>query len=250
MVICVENLNKTFYKDGKKVEAVKNVSFSIEAGESVGLIGESGSGKSTLANLIAGFEKADSGKIQFMGKDITKDKKRKENRKKMQMVFQNPILSFQPRCRVIDGISDGIRYIENISKADCQQRVVEILKLVGLSSEYLYKRCNNLSGGQCQRVAIARAMIANPKLVINDEVTSALDVASQAQILSLFSKLKQTMQTSYLFISHDIAVVSCLCDKVMVMKDGQIIENGDTMTVLNNPQEEYTKQLIKAVTRI
>lgn len=247
-ILEVKSLNKTFIRGRQKFVAVDDVTFKIMEGECLGLIGESGSGKSTIANLITGLIKETKGEIFFLGEKINEksSKKNKVVMKKMQMVFQNPIMSFNPRLNVIDSICEGLRYYTKKSKSEMRQLAYEALEMVGLKKEYATKYLSELSGGQCQRVAIARAMIIRPKLIICDEVTSALDVSVQAQIIKLLDKLKKELNISYLFISHDLAVVSSICDRTMVMKDGIIVEEGITMDVINNPKNTYTKNLIKS----
>jgi len=231
------------------VVAVNNVSFSIEEGECVGIIGESGSGKTTLASLIAGFERPDSGKIIFQGKRLYCGQSRtaRNQRRNMQVVFQHSASSFQPRSTVLDGVCDGIRYKESAGTAQMRDRAAKALYQVGIPESYFQKKCCELSGGECQRVAIARAISGGPQLILLDEVTSALDVSIQAQIMHLLHDLQHEMSMSYLFISHDIAVVAGLCDKILVLKNGCIIEAGTPRDILHNPKEEYTKQLMLSV---
>ena len=165
----------------------------------------------------------------------------------MQVVFQHPASSFQPRSTVLDGVCDGIRYKESAGTAQMRDRAAKALYQVGIPESYFQKKCCELSGGECQRVAIARAISGGPQLILLDEVTSALDVSIQAQIMHLLHDLQHEMSMSYLFISHDIAVVAGLCDKILVLKNGCIIEAGTPRDILHNPKEEYTKQLMLSV---
>lgn len=236
LILKVNNLNKVFWGD-KDLHAVKNVSFSIQRGECLGLIGESGSGKSTVANLVSGLIQPTSGEIQFYGKNL-------------QMVFQDPLSSFSPRMRMLDCLCEGLRYRTNLGKKERERRAMEVLEQVGLPLEYAEKYSYELSGGECQRAAIGRAIMIQPELLICDEVTSALDVSVQAQIIRLLKNLADRMQMSYLFISHDLALVSSICDRVAVMHHGEIVEMGEVRQIIDSPKEEYTKHLIDAVLEV
>lgn len=240
-ILTAEHLKKVFRgreKYGKKAEnicAVKDVSFGVKPGESLGLIGESGSGKSTTAYMVAGLLKPTEGNIHFYGNY-------------MQMVFQDPIRSLNPRRTVLDNICEGLIYRKNgLSKAEIREKALEAMDLVHLSRSYAARKGRELSGGECQRATIARAILIKPELLICDEVTSALDVSVQAQIMELLIELKEKMGLSYLFISHDIALVNDFCERVAVMYQGNIVEEGETGRVLYEPKEEYTKQLLDSV---
>ena len=205
--------------------------------ECLGLIGESGSGKSTVANLAAGLRKPTSGQISFYGEH-------------MQMVFQNPLTSFSPKMKILDSVCEGLRYRTTMTRKEQEARAYEVLEMVGLKQEYAQKYSHELSGGECQRAAIGRAIMIKPQLLICDEVTSALDVSVQAQIIRLLHNLKREMKMSYLFISHDLALVSSICDRIAVMYEGGIVESGSVREVLDNPREDYTKKLLDAVLKI
>lgn len=240
-ILTAEHLKKVFRgrekygKKGKDICAVEDVSFSLRKGESLGLIGESGSGKSTAAYMTAGLLKPTEGTIHFYGNY-------------MQMVFQDPIKSLNPHRTVLDNICEGLIYRKNgKSMAEIRKLALEAMDLVHLDRSYAGRKGRELSGGECQRATIARAILIKPELLICDEVTSALDVSVQAQIMELLSELKRQMGLSYLFISHDIALVSHFCDRVAVMYRGRIVEEGATGQVLEHPQQEYTKQLLQAV---
>lgn len=233
-ILTVEKLQKTFRSEKNEIWAVKDVSFSIHQGECFGLIGESGSGKSTLARLISGLVKPSYGIVSFTGKN-------------MQMVFQDPMMSFSPRMTIMDSLCEGVRYRTELTRKEQEKRAYEVLEQVGLKKEYAKKYCYELSGGECQRAAIGRAIMIKPELLICDEVTSALDVSVQAQIIRLLKDLADRMKMSYLFISHDLALVSGLCDRVAVMYQGEIVEQGKVREVLNHPQKEYTRKLLESV---
>ena len=240
-ILTAEHLKKVFRgrekygKKGKDICAVEDVSFSLRKGECLGLIGESGSGKSTAAYMMAGLLKPTEGTIHFYGNY-------------MQIVFQDPIKSLNPHRTVLDNICEGLIYRKNgRTMAEIRELALEAMDLVHLDRSYAGRKGRELSGGECQRATIARAILIKPELLICDEVTSALDVSVQAQIMELLSELKRQMGLSYLFISHDIALVSHFCDRVAVMYRGRIVEEGATGQVLEHPQQEYTKRLLKSV---
>ena len=233
-ILTVENIKKTFRSGKNEIQAVNNVSLSIHRGECFGLIGESGSGKSTVAKIVSGLLKPSAGAVRFNGKN-------------MQMVFQDPLTSLSPRMTILDSLCEGVRYRTKLTRKAQEERAYEVLEQVGLKKEYAKKFSYELSGGECQRAAIGRAVMIKPELLICDEVTSALDVSVQAQIIGLLRKLADELQMSYLFISHDLALVSGLCDRVAVMYQGEIVEMGETQEVLAHPKEAYTKQLVDSV---
>lgn len=249
MILKVDNLKKTFYKKNNHFTAVDDVSFNVDEGECLGIIGESGSGKSTVANMVAGLIPCDSGEMYFLDSKLPEKPSRTGQlmRKNMQMVFQNPVLSFNPKMTVFDSVAEGLRYNTKKTKKEIENLVYETLDMVDIPREYATKKSFELSGGESQRVAIARAIIIRPKLLICDEVTSSLDVSVQAQIIKLLYHLKCELDMSYIFISHDLALVSSICDRVIVMKNGQVVEQGYTKDILYNPQQDYTKMLIKSV---
>lgn len=215
----------------------------IEDGDCVGLVGESGCGKSTLAGIITNIVKPDRGSVIFKGEDISGYNARKMRNiyKNMQMIYQLPIASFDPEYTLGKSVNEAIRN----NKSD--NLVSELFISVGLSEEYVNKYPRQVSGGECQRAAIARALAVQPEFLICDEATSALDVTVQSQIIALIKKLQQSRKMTVLFISHDIALVSQICNKTAVMKDGKIIEYSDTDNIINRPEKEYTRLLIKSV---
>ncbi len=237
------------FKDNDKTEfaAVDNVSFVLYEGETLGIVGESGCGKSTLVKLITGLRSADSGKICLDGEDITKahGKKLREVYRKMQMVFQSPVSSFDPRKTIGYGIGESLQN-NGVKKTERLKRTAELLAECGLSEDYAERYPHELSGGECQRAAIARALAIEPRILICDEATSALDVTVQKQIMELLQSLKQEKKLSFLFICHNLALVQSFCDRVIVMQDGKIAEEGTPDEIIKSPKTEYTKRLIDA----
>ena len=198
--------------------------------------------------MIVQLEDTTSGEILYEGEDITKLKgeKLRQNRRHIQMVFQDAIGSFNPRFTIEESIMEYVCNLCSTTEADKKHKVDNLLRMVGLSKEYKYRYPHELSGGQCQRAAIARALSAQPKILVCDEATSALDVSVQAQIVELLKEMQEKMNISYLFITHDLALVSSFCDRVAVMKNGKVVEVGEAKEVINNPQHEYTKLLIQS----
>lgn len=244
-----EHLTKVFAQRGKEpFKAVDDVSFSLQAGETLGIVGESGSGKSTLAKMITRLTDITEGILKFQGKDITKLKQRqlKDVYGKIQMVFQNPVGSFDPRRTLGDGIGESLRN-RGMKKTEVAKRVKELLEQCGLDEEFAGRYPHEVSGGQCQRAAIARALAIEPKVLICDEATSSLDVTIQKQIMELLEDLKDTHGLSFIFICHNLALVQSFCDKVLVLSEGKVVENGKSDDIINEPQEAYTKKLVDAV---
>jgi oligopeptide/dipeptide ABC transporter ATP-binding protein len=231
------------------VQAVNNVSFTINEGETFGLVGESGCGKSTLARLIMGLIKADSGEINFQGRNFLdlRGSELRKSRKQMQMVFQKPYESLNPKMTVGQIISAPFDIHGVYSKQERVQKVKELLEMVGLSQQYINRYPHEFSGGQRQRIGIARAIALNPKLVICDEAVSALDVSIQSQILNLLNDLQKEFNITYLFISHDLSVVKHVSDKIGVMYLGEMVEVGDAETIYKNPKHPYTQALLSAI---
>ena len=249
VVLAAEHLTKTFVSQGREnYTAVDDVSFSVESGEKLGIIGESGSGKTTVVNMITRLLDASSGMIRLDGEDITskKGKELKEVYKKMQMVFQTPTESFDPRRKLGDGIAESLINF-GMKKKEAMVKAGQLLELCGLDEGYAGRYPHEVSGGQCQRAAIARAIAIDPRLLILDEATSALDVTIQEEILELLDKLKTERNMTYLFICHDIALVQQFCDRVIVMHQGKIVEEGTPDEVIRNPKTEYTRRLIESV---
>ena len=247
-ILEVTNLKKTFYKNKTPFTAVNEISFTLNRGECLGLVGESGCGKSTAAKMITRLLEPDSGSIPLDGEEILgqKGKKKKELYTKMQMIFQIPQDSFDPRCTLGDGIMESMRN-HGMKRKDARKRMYELLELAELDKSFASRYPHEVSGGQCQRAAIARALAVDPRILICDEATSALDVTIQAQIMDLLSRLQRDRGLSILLICHDLALVQKLCQRVLVMYKGSIIETGMTDEVIRHPREEYTKILIDSV---
>jgi peptide/nickel transport system ATP-binding protein len=252
----IRNVKKEYYSNasffGKKnvVKAVDDVSFNVYEGETLGLVGESGCGKSTLGKAILQLEKATSGSIFFRGKDISNLSKSemRKLRKDIQLIFQDPYSSLHPRLTIGEAITEPM-IVHNIgtNSRNRKKRVFELLEKVGLEKEYYFRYPHELSGGQRQRVGIARTIVLEPKLVICDESVSALDISLQAQVLNLLNDLKDDFNFTYIFISHDLAVVKYMADQLMVMREGKIEEIGDADEIYANPAKEYTRTLIDSI---
>lgn len=248
-LLSVRNLRTDYSTRQGIVHAVDDVSFDIHAGESVGLVGESGSGKSTLCKTLLRLLPVAHGSIVFDGLDVAPLKERmlKPWRRRVQMVFQDPYASLNPRRTVFD-ILDTVLRVHDVRSAPERRRQIDtILDRVGLPANAAKRYPNEFSGGQRQRIGIARALILKPELLVCDEPVSALDVSVQAQILNLLVELKQEFKLSYLFISHDLAVVRYIADKVLVMHQGKIVESGSHRDIWHSPQHEYTRSLIASV---
>ena len=228
IILKADHLKKIFVSGKKSTTAVDDVSFELTRGECLGIVGESGSGKSTIAQMIVG------GKAL---RNIYQD---------MQMVFQMPMESFDPRCTLGDGIGESLRNM-GITRAETRKRVENLLERCGLDKEYADRYPHQVSGGQCQRAAIARALAVSPEILICDEATSALDVTVQKQILDLLIELKQKENLSFLLICHDLALVQKFCDRVLVLYHGKTVECGTPDEIINHPKMDYTKKLIDSV---
>jgi peptide/nickel transport system ATP-binding protein len=255
-ILEVINVEKEYFSSagffGKKsgFKAVNDVSFKLYEGETLGLVGESGCGKSTLGNAILQLDKATSGQIVYRGQDITKlgAKEIKKLRKDIQIIFQDPYSSLNPRIPIGKAIMEPMK-VHGLHKDDKERKAktIEILERVGLGAEYFNRYPHEFSGGQRQRIGIARTIALQPKLIVCDESVSALDISVQAQVLNLLNELKENFGFTYIFISHDLAVVKYMSDQVLVMNQGRIEEIADADALYANPQKEYTKMLIEAI---
>lgn len=238
-----------FWKKKQVVTAVDEVSLHVEKGETLALVGESGSGKSTTARLIMRLMDADEGNIYLLGQEITRlrgaDLRRM--RKHMQMVFQDPYASLNPRMRIGESVAEGLRvHAPHLSRKERRERVADMLQQCGIDRTAIDRYPHQFSGGQRQRIGIARAVIVRPELLILDEPVSALDVSIQAQILNLLDELKRRHGLAYLFISHDLSVVRHVADRIAVMFAGRIVETGKAHEVFHSPRHPYTQSLLEA----
>ncbi|MDO4475876.1 MAG: dipeptide/oligopeptide/nickel ABC transporter ATP-binding protein [Lachnospiraceae bacterium] len=247
-ILQVKDLTKIFKKGGhKELCAVDHVSFEVKEGEILGIVGESGSGKSTIAQMLLRLTDVSSGQILLEGQDITRLKGRRlaEVYDRVQMVFQTPAGSFDPRRTLGDGICESLKN-KGVSRQEREKKAGMLLEQCGLSADFLKRYPHEVSGGQCQRAAIARALMPDPKLLILDEATSALDVTVQKQILELLEGLHRERQISYLLICHNLALVQQICDRVLVLGNGRVEEEGTPDQVIWHPQSDYARALVQA----
>lgn len=256
----VKDLQVSFIGDEKEFEAVKGISFHVEKGETLGIVGESGSGKSVTARSIMrllpsppSFLK--SGEINFQGKNLVEQSEKEMESVRGQhisMIFQDPMTSLNPTIRIGEQIAESLKKHQQVSKGEAYRKTIELLEQVGIkNSEKRYSQYpHEFSGGMRQRAMIAMALACNPSLLIADEPTTALDVTIQAQILSLMKSMQEKLGTSIILITHDLGVVAGMCDRVIVMKEGEIVEEGTTDEIFNNPKHDYTKRLLNALPKL
>ena len=250
LTVCFPIPKPTFFSKQDHLVAVDNVSLDVYEGEILGVVGESGSGKSTLAKNILRLVRPTKGEIELFGEKLSLlDKKQmKKTRKKMQVVFQDPLSSLNPRMTVFETLSEPLNsFYPGMNRDSIEKDVRAAIIEVGLGDEFLGRYPHELSGGQCQRVAIARALMPKPQLLICDEAVSALDASIRAEIIELLLGIKQKRKLTMIFIAHDLAVVKKICDRVIVMKKGKVVESGDTTDVFYSPKEAYTKKLLDSV---
>lgn len=259
-ILEIKNLHTYFYTDSGVIKSVDGVDIELREGTTLGIVGESGSGKSVTALSVMGLlmgttGKVAEGEILFEGRDLTKlddEERRKMRGEKISMIFQEPMTSLNPVMKIGDQITECILMHNNISKQEAWDKAVEMLKLTGvprverMMKEYPFQ----LSGGQRQRVMIAMALVCKPKILIADEPTTALDVTIQAQILDLMENLKQKTGTSILFITHDLGVVAEVCDDVVVMYSGRVVEKGDVRSIFASPSHPYTRGLLASIPKL
>ena len=236
-----------------EVQALDGVSFTLQAGKSLGVVGESGSGKSTLARLVMALEAPSAGRVRFDGQDLHSlpPAALRQARAGLQMVFQDPYSSLDPRRTVLQTVADPLALLQGTARVtratERREHACQALADVGLGADDLDKYPHEFSGGQRQRIAIARALVTRPKLIVADEPVSALDVSVQAQVLNLMQDLQQQHGLAYLFISHDLAVVGLMCDEVMVLQDGRVVERGAPDGLFSHPQHPCTQRLLAAL---
>ena len=243
VILELKNINKYYGKKEDEHIVNDNVSFKINYNDVVGLIGESGCGKSTLAKIIVGLEESNSGEIFFENNFITK-KNRKNFKNDIQIIFQNPINALDPKMNVIDIVSEPLLVNKEKNKEKIFEKVKEVLEYVKLEKSFYQRKPIQLSGGQCQRVAIARALVTYPKLLVCDEITSALDVTNQYNVINIIKEYSKKHKITIIFITHNIKLAKQLCNRLLIMKDGKIIEENSTEDIFNVPKQEYTKVLI------
>ncbi|WP_192482849.1 MULTISPECIES: ABC transporter ATP-binding protein [Cysteiniphilum] len=257
-VLNIENLKVHFplkkswpWQETRFVKAVDGVSFDVKKGETLGIVGESGCGKSTLIRAVVGLVNATEGKVVWAGKDLTALKHKKSwqpVRKEIQMIFQDPFASLNPRITIGNIIAEPLKVHEpKLSKEERRKRVEEMMRMVGLSPKHINRYPHQFSGGQCQRVGIARALILKPSILVCDEPVSALDVSIQAQVVNLLKELQQTLGLTILFIAHNLSVVKHISDRIMVMYLGNLMEVGESKALCDYPTHPYTKALLSAV---
>ncbi len=234
----------------KKLQAVNGVSFELKSGETLGIVGESGCGKSTLARAIISMVPAETGRVLWFGKDLLALQKTemRKHRKEIQMIFQDPLASLNPRMTIGEIIAEPLKtHYPKTSKADIKARVEDVMNKVGLLENLINRYPHEFSGGQCQRIGIARALILKPKLIICDEPVSALDVSIQAQVINLLMDLQKEMDLTLIFIAHDLSIVKHISTKIMVLYMGNMVELAKSEDIYNHPRHPYTQALISAV---
>lgn len=253
IILEIKNLSKVYESNGTSVKALSDVSLTVNQGETIGIVGESGCGKTTLGRCVVRGIDATSGQVLFHTEDGVIDflkatkEQMKKYRKDIQMIFQDPYASLDPRMTVFDIISEPLRYNTRLSQKEIEQTVDKIAEQVGLNKAYLRRYPHAFSGGQRQRIGIARSLILQPKVIVCDEAVSALDVSIQAQIINLLEDLQKEYHLTYLFISHALSVVKHISDRVLVMYLGRVVEFGETEALFEAPLHPYTQALLSAV---
>ncbi len=250
-VLSVEGLSIK-YPGNSHGNAVTNVSFSVKESETLGLVGESGSGKSTIAKAVIGLVAAFEGKVQVLGKDVTNPSGKilKQLRDNVQLVFQDPYSSLNSRITVGETVAESLQVGKSVTRREVNKEILKYFEMVGLKAEFVNRFPHQLSGGQLQRIAIARALVRRPRLLLLDEVTASLDVSVQAKVLNLLKELQRDLGFATVYISHDLAVVKYLCQSLVVLRNGSVVESGDVSDIYSNPQDLYTRELLQAVPQL
>jgi ABC-type glutathione transport system ATPase component len=251
-ILSATGLTKVFVSGGREFRAVDDVSLQVAEGGVLGIVGESGSGKSTVARLVMRLIEPTAGSVLFEGEDLTSKSGEalRRVRRQMQIVFQNPHSALDPRHTIRSALAEPYLIQTKLRGLELERRIDSLLDIVSLPKAFKYRYPHELSGGQKQRICIARAVALEPRLLVLDEPTSALDVSVQAQIISFLQELRQRLNLTYLFISHNLAVVRHMCDHVIVMNRGKVLEQGSTRSVFADPENDYTRQLIASVPRL
>jgi oligopeptide/dipeptide ABC transporter ATP-binding protein len=243
----LRSVHKVYGSGAGAVPAVRGVDLALNSGETLGLVGESGCGKTTLGRVVVGLQPATSGTITFEGQPIEGGFGRRDIRRRIQMVFQHPAQSLNPRMRVATMLAEPLKLLTDVASGEVEDRIASVLTLVGLGSEYAARRSSELSGGQQQRVAIARALMSEPDVIVLDEPTSSLDQSVRSRIIALLRDIQQERGVAYMFISHDLSTVQRIADRVAVMYLGRVVELADTETIFQAPRHPYTQALLSAV---
>ena len=248
VILKADHLRKVFISGKKSMTAVDDVSFELKRGECLGIVGESGSGKTTIAKMLTHLEPVTDGQIFLKGKDITnvRGKSLRKTYQDIQMVFQIPMESFDPRRTLGDGIGESLRNM-GISRAETRKRVENLFERCGLDAEYAGRYPHQVSGGQCQRAAIARSLAVSPDILICDEATSALDVTVQKQVVEELLLMRKEYNTAMILVTHNIGVVRMMANRILVLQNGQVRDYGETKSVLDYPEDPYTKKLMSSV---
>jgi ABC-type glutathione transport system ATPase component len=248
MTSALISLKDVSYRYGKEsVPALDSINLDLYPGESIGVVGESGSGKTTLGRILVGQMAPTTGSATIEGQNLSELRGRNETRRHVQLVFQDPYSSLNPRLTAVETVAEVYRHWDRAPRAVATTRAVALLSEVGLSREAMTRRPKRLSGGQCQRVGIARALACSPRVLIADEPTSALDVSVQAQILNLLLDLRETHHLALVLVSHDLSVVRYVTQRALVMHRGRVVEEGNTVQLLESPQHEYTARLVDSI---
>ena len=250
LILAARHVTKKYpASNGRILVANNDVSLNFYRGRTLGVVGESGCGKSTFMRMVVSLEAPTEGEILYRGQDITKLRGEvlRQHRQKIQMVFQDPSAAFSPKMKIMDIVCEPLLNFKRIKKDEKEETARRLLEMVELPGDFARRYPHNMSGGQRQRVGIARALALEPEIIVCDEATSALDVTVQAQVMELLKKLQKEMHLSLLFISHDLALVQALCNRILVMYQGKIVEEGTPDEVILHPREEYTKKLIDSV---